>query len=131
MWGILALVVAAMAAVTLELAAYLLLVAFVTVAGRGSVAGTLVWVSVGGAYAWFVAGGVCYEVARRRAVVTVFALLPLALAAATALAGVTGRHGVSWARGLGALVFAGLLGVCAYGGGRLWERRIRRARALH
>jgi hypothetical protein len=80
--------------------------------------------------AWFVAGGVAYEIARRRAAVVLTALMP-PLAALGLLAGgvVVGRGTVS----THVLALAPLwltLTLVAYLGGRLWERRIRRAESL-
>ncbi len=80
--------------------------------------------------AWFVAGAVAYEIARRRVAVVIAALVPPLIALfALALGVVIGRGTVH--RHVLLLVplwFA--LTLIAYLGGRWWESRIRRARPL-
>jgi hypothetical protein len=96
---------------------------------RSTVATTLV-LDVVELTAWFVAGAVAYEIARRRAAVVATALLPLLIAlGAFAFGVVIGRGTVS----THALVLAAAwlaLTIVAYLGGRWWESRIRRARAV-
>ena len=80
--------------------------------------------------AWFVAGAVAYEIARRRVAVVATALVaPLLGLAALAFSVVVGRGAVS----AHTLVLAPLwlaLTVVAYLGGRWWEGRIRRTRPV-
>ena len=80
--------------------------------------------------AWFVAGAVAYEIARRRVAVVATALVaPLLGLAALAFSVVFGRGAVS----AHTLVLAPLwlaLTVVAYLGGRWWEGRIRRTRPV-
>ena len=80
--------------------------------------------------AWFIAGAVAYEIARRRAAVVVTALVPALIALfALAFGVVIGRGTVD--RHVLALVPLWLaLTVVAYLGGRWWESRIRRSRPL-
>jgi hypothetical protein len=80
--------------------------------------------------AWFVAGAVAYEIARRRAAIWVTALVPLLIALYVRVLGliiddkVLGRH-------IGAVVLSWVvLTAVAYLGGRWWERHIRRTGAV-
>ncbi len=96
---------------------------------RSTVTATLVLVLVGVA-AWFVAGAVAYEIARRRAAVVATALVsPLIALVVLALSVVIGR-GTVGSHVLVPVPFSLALAAVAYLGGRWWESRIRRTGAV-
>lgn len=127
---VLAVVLGLLTGLTIEVLALLLLAVVKAVAGSLSNAGATVVLDVGSAVAWLVAGGVGYEVGRSRTATLAVASLPALVALALALGLVVGRrHGL--ATGLVAVVAFGFaLGGCAYAGGVVWERHIRRAGAV-
>ncbi|HJW75512.1 MAG TPA: hypothetical protein VJ787_07550 [Thermoleophilia bacterium] len=92
---------------------------------RSTVTATLVLnlVEVG---AWFVAGAVAFEIARRRLAVVVTALVPPLIALYVfALGVIIGQSALGSHAGVVALSWVALTAV-AYLGGRWWERHIRR-----
>ncbi len=80
--------------------------------------------------AWFIAGAVAYEIARRRGAVTLTALVPPLIALTLLAAGVIVGRGTVNTHVLVLAPFWLALTVVAYLGGRWWERRIRRAGTL-
>lgn len=127
---VLAVVLGLLAAVTLELAVFLLTALGARFVGITPGTAMSVMLTLGSLAAWALAGAVAYEVARRRRAALAAAALPSVIAAAFgAAAAVAGRASFDTAF-LAGLLSALVLGCVAYTGGRLWERRIRRHDAL-
>jgi hypothetical protein len=126
----LAVVLALLAAVTLELAAFLLTALAAGLFGIAPGLGMSITLSLGSVASWALAGAVAYEVARQRRAALAAATLPVIIACGiVAAAIVVSRESVD--AGLLAGLLSGLvLGSAAYAGARLWERRIRRHDAL-
>jgi hypothetical protein len=80
--------------------------------------------------AWFVAGAVAFEMARRRAAVVTTALVPPLIALFVLALGVVVGRGTVGAHLLVLAPFWLALTVVAYVGGRWWERHIRRTGAV-
>ena len=125
-----AVVLALLAAVTLELAAFLLTALAAHLFGIAPGLGMSIALSLGSLVAWMVAGAVAYEVARRRRATLAAAALPILIGAGIVGAAVVVRRASFDADFFAGLLSALLLAVAAYAGGRLWERRIRRHDAL-
>lgn len=96
---------------------------------RSNVTATLVLGPVEVA-AGLVAGGVAYEIARRRAAVVATALVPPLVALGVLAFGVVIGRGTVGVHVLVLAPFSLALAVVVYLGGRWWERRIRRTRAV-
>jgi len=80
--------------------------------------------------AWFVAGAVAYEIARRRGAVVATAFVPLLLALGVLVLSLGVGRGTVSGHALALIPLWLALPVVAYLGGRWWEGRIRRTRPV-
>ena len=126
----LAVVLALLAAVTLELTVFLLTALAAGLFGITPGLVVSITLSLGSVGAWALAGAVAYEVARRRRATLAAAALPILIGVGIVGAAVVVRRASVDTGSFAGLLSALLLSLAAYGGGRLWERRIRRHAAL-
>lgn len=127
---ILAIVVAAMAAITIELLTLLVAAAVAAIAHPGSMDAIAVAFQIGLIAGMMVGGGVAYEIGRLRGAVAGFAVLPLAVAAFSVVTDVAVRR-THFELGDTMLLASALVsGAAALAGGALWERHIRRTQPL-
>jgi formate/nitrite transporter FocA (FNT family) len=127
---VLAVVLGLLAGLTLEMLSLALVAVVRHLAGDVSNTLATILLDAASAGAWLVAGGVGYEAGRSRVATIAVASLPPLAGLALALGLVVGERQGYGGRLVGALVFGLALGACAYLGGRLWERHIRRAGAV-
>ena len=123
-------VLAVLSAITIQVAAFLVLAALDALTGARSSAVATAVLDAGSVVAWSVAGAIAYEVVRERVAVVIVAALPLLVALLVALAGAGGAHLLVWGGVAGVIAFALVLGAATWLGGLVWRRHLRPSTSL-